>query len=148
MEYTSRITLEDAKTSGHMKEGSGWATYPANMLRWRALGFAIDVVFPDIQGGMKRADEFGATVDAEGEIVEVQWNEVPAQPQQLPSTQDVPVDTQAVGPAPEALSIQTLIDSHGAEAVLAAMQTVTAGAMPDNQDQVDAIAKELANDAK
>ena len=92
MEYTSRITLDDARTSGHMKEGSGWATYPANMLRWRALGFAIDVVFPDIQGGMKRADEFGATVTADGDIVETTWAETPS----LPKTQaQIGADTTA-----------------------------------------------------
>jgi len=144
--YTCRVTMEDAKRSGVVKEGSGWATYPANMLRWRALGFCIDVVFPDIQGGMKRADEFGATVDADGDIVEVQWKDTPAQPQQLQS----PISGEETAPAanqdPEPTAgIQDLIDRHGAEAVLVAMQKVTQGKMPSDQEQVDQIAKELEN---
>ena len=155
MEYTSRITMEDGIRSGVVKEGSGWATYPANMLRWRAVGFAIDVVFPDIQGGMKRADEFGATVTADGDIVEASWAETPS----LPKTQaQIGADTTAtltreptdddglpLQPQAEVISIQTLIDSHSAEAVLEAMMKVTAGKMPDNQEQVDQIAKELGD---
>lgn len=145
-EYTSRVTMEDARRSGVVKPGSGWETYPANMLRWRALGFAIDVVFPDVQGGMKRADEFGATVDADGNIVEVQWADVSAKPvAKLPDTQEVPevVVSGARTIEPKHTSIQDLIDEHGAEAVLKAMQKVTAGKMPEDQDQVNKIAEEL-----
>ena len=40
------------------------------MLRWRAVGFCADVVFPDVIGGMKRTDELGADLDQEGEIVD------------------------------------------------------------------------------
>jgi hypothetical protein len=32
------------------------------MLRWRAIGFCADVVFPLLIGGMKRADELGAGI--------------------------------------------------------------------------------------
>lgn len=143
-EYTSRVTMEDARRSGVVKPGSGWETYPANMLRWRALGFAIDVVFPDVQGGMKRADEFGATVDADGNIVEVQWSEVSAKPaaqlQQPVADHEV---EQVIVEQPKDISIQDLIDEHGAETVLKAMQKVTAGKMPEDQDQVNKIAEEL-----
>lgn len=67
--YTLTWTLEDAKKAGIVKPDSAWQSYQANMLRWRAIGFVIDVLFSDVCGGLKRADEFGATVDAEGSVV-------------------------------------------------------------------------------
>lgn len=68
--YACAFTIEDAKRAGLIRPDSAWQGYPANMLRWRAIGFCADVVFPDVLAGMKRADEFGAEVDAEGAIVE------------------------------------------------------------------------------
>lgn len=142
-EYTSRVTMDDARRSGVVKPGSGWETYPANMLRWRSLGFAIDVVFPDVQGGMKRADEFGANITEDGDVIEVQWSEVSAKPKaSLPATGFTDEQQQSAGV--KQVGIQDLIDEHGAEKVLLVMQKVTAGKMPDNQDQVNEIAKELA----
>jgi len=69
-DYTVTFTMDDARRTGNVKPGSGWETYPANMLKWRAIGFWLDIIMPDIQGGMKRSDEFGATVDASGNVVE------------------------------------------------------------------------------
>jgi hypothetical protein len=78
--YTLTWTLDDAKKAGIVKPDGAWVTYPANMLRWRAIGFVIDVLFSDVTGGLKRADEFGATIDAGGDVitVEVEADEVPA----------------------------------------------------------------------
>lgn len=67
--YSLTWTLADAKKAGVIKPDSAWQSYEANMLRWRAIGFVIDVLFSDVTGGLKRADEFGATVDAEGTVV-------------------------------------------------------------------------------
>lgn len=69
--YTATWTLEDAKRAGLVKAGGAWETYPVNMLRWRAIGFCIDVMFSDIAGGLKRADEFGAPVDDAGNVIVV-----------------------------------------------------------------------------
>lgn len=71
-EYTTEFTIEQAKKAGLVKKDSGWDKYPANMLRWRAIGYCADVVFPDIIGGMKRADEFGANITPEGDV----WKDV------------------------------------------------------------------------
>lgn len=68
--YTCTFTLDDAKKAGLIKPDSAWTSYQANMLRWRALGFTADVVFADVLAGMKRADEFGAMIDAAGDVVE------------------------------------------------------------------------------
>ena len=40
----------------------------------------IDVLFPDVIGGLKRADELGAAVNEDGEIVEGEWAAVAAEP--------------------------------------------------------------------
>lgn len=66
--YSLTWTLADAKKAGVIKPDSAWQSYEANMLRWRAIGFVIDVLFSDVTGGLKRADEFGASVDAEGTV--------------------------------------------------------------------------------
>ncbi len=70
-EYTSVFTMEDAARADLLKVDSGWHKYPANMLRWRAIGYCADVVAPDVLAGMKRADELGARIDREGNVVEV-----------------------------------------------------------------------------
>ena len=86
--YTTRFTMDDAKQAGLVKPDSGWEKYPKNMLRWRTVGYCADVVFPDVIGGMKRADEFGAEITPEGnvitpdsEVVESQWAPVDPKPE-------------------------------------------------------------------
>ena len=69
-DYAVVWTVEDAKRAGLVKPGGAWVSYPANLCRWRAVGFVIDVLFPDLLLGLKRADEFGATVDASGVVIE------------------------------------------------------------------------------
>lgn len=76
LEYTARFTMKDAERADLVKDGGGWKKYPANMLRWRAIGFCADVVFPDVLGGMKRADELGADLTPEGEIIAGSWTVV------------------------------------------------------------------------
>lgn len=68
-EYTASFTLEDAKRAGLLKDEGGWQKYPANMCRWRAIGFCADVVFPDVLAGMKTADQLGAQIDLVGNVI-------------------------------------------------------------------------------
>lgn len=72
IEYTASFSMADAQRAGLIKgtEG-GWTKYPSNMLRWRAVGYCADVVFPDVTGGMKRADEFGADITPDGQVIVV-----------------------------------------------------------------------------
>lgn len=69
-EYTAVFTMDDAQRAGLVKDKSGWDKYPANMLRWRAIGYCADIVFPDVIGGMLRPEELGATVNIEGNVIE------------------------------------------------------------------------------
>lgn len=75
MEYTAVFTIEDAKKAGLVKPDSNYQRWEANMLRWRAVGFCEDVVFPDIIAGFKRADELGAAIDESGTVIEAEFVE-------------------------------------------------------------------------
>lgn len=99
--YTAKFTLEDAQRAGLVKPDSGWMKYPENMTLWRAVGFAADVVFPDITAGMttlmKAPEMYGVALTEGGDIVDVM-------PQSVPSTDP----------------LQELVTQYGAEAVMAA----------------------------
>lgn len=97
-EFRRTWTIQDAQRAGVVKPDSGWASYPANMLLWRTVGFVADVVCPDLIGGLKRADELGAEIDREGNIVEGAWST------QLAET---PEPTAAMPSAP---TVQDLLD--------------------------------------
>lgn len=71
VEYTAVYSMQDAKDAELIKTGGGWAKYPANMLRWRAIGYCADIVFPDVTGGLKRADEYGADITIDGHVIVV-----------------------------------------------------------------------------
>ena len=129
--YSARFTMEDAKRAGLIKAGSGWEKYPANMLRARAIGYCADVVFPDVVGGLKRADEFGADLDLAGNVVDGQWTTVPTP---APMTQPAPPPANAV-----TVSLQQLVDQFGAEAVMAANN----GQIPATQDELFVVALAL-----
>lgn len=81
VEYEITFTLDEAKSAGLIKSDSGWEKYPSNMCRWRAIGYCADVVAPDIGGGMKRADEYGADITPDGDVIIGSWVENRKQPQ-------------------------------------------------------------------
>lgn len=129
-EYTVQFTLADAKRA-HLTEGSptstgkrgygNWEKYPENMSLWRAIGFCADVVFPDVLGGMKTADQYGADITVDGDVIPGQWSE---------SQPDGPDET-----ADAAIAAQALVEEYGAEAVLQAND----GQIPATLEEVDAV---------
>lgn len=133
LEYTVRFSMEDAKRAGLVKAGGAWEAYPANMLRWRAVGFCADVVFPDVIGGMKRADELGATISPEGDVIEGTWEPVQAAPEQ-------PVQTVQVANATPSLS--ALVETYGPEAVMAA----NGGRIPGTDAELVTVAATLTGE--
>ena len=141
LEYTITWTMEDAAKAGVVKSGSGWEKYPANMLRWRAAGFCADVVFPDVIGGMKRADEYGADITPDGDVVEGSWRTAP-EPQLAPST-GAPVVAEAPAPHVQAPTLNDLAQQYGAEAVIVANE----GKIPGSIEELAAVAAKLAGNA-
>lgn len=81
LEYEYSFSFADAKKAGLIKPepekylASAWCKYEANMLKWRTIGYVLDVLFSDLIGGLKRADEFGAAVDDAGHVIEAEWQE-------------------------------------------------------------------------
>lgn len=119
-EYTSEFTLEDAKKAGVVKPGSGWESYPKNMLRWRAVGFCADVVFPDVIGGMKRADEMGASITPEGDVIEGNWQVYTEQPKVDP--------------------LSTLLATYTPEQILAVCED---GVLPQSEEEIALVIEKL-----
>lgn len=72
--HTSQFTMEDAKRAGLVKPDSGWMKYPENMCLWRAIGFAADVVAPDVTAGMtalmKMPEAYGVALTESGDVVD------------------------------------------------------------------------------
>jgi hypothetical protein len=90
-DFTGMFTLEDARRAGLVKPNSGWANYPENMCMWRAIGFAADVVFPDVTAGMttlmKAPEMYGVALTEGGDVVDVPFTTVTTDPLQELVTQ-------------------------------------------------------------
>lgn len=136
--YTAKFTLEDAKRAGLVKDGSGWTKYPALMCKWRAVGFAADVVFPDLLNGLKRADELGADLTPGGEVIEGSWtSEGPQTPHNMfkPTAAATVSQPQPVQPAFDPDRLQNLLNQHGAGAIMDA----NGGKIPGTDSELEAI---------
>jgi len=135
VEFTTRFTLEDAKKAqltegsptGSGKRGYGnWEKYPKNMCTWRAIGYAADVVCPDITGGLttflKAPEAFSSvSVDAEGNFEKV----IDAKPEL-----EAPVQT---------ITLNDLLKDYSAEAIMAANE----GKIPANDEEIRATVEKL-----
>lgn len=129
-EYSLTWTIADATTAGVIKPLSGWSKYPANMLRWRCVGFVLDYLFPDVIGGLKRADELGADLTENGDVVDAQWSPMGV-------SQEVPA---APAPAVPTVTLDQLLTQYGADAVVAA----AGGGIPATDQGLADVAKKLA----
>jgi len=116
-EFTTRFTMNDAQNAGLIKSKGAWEKYPANMLRWRAIGYCADIVFPDLCGGMYRPEELGANVNADGEPIEAEYIvTTPAQPAPAPQTA---VYTEPPIPTPEpAMTLADLLAQWPAHRII------------------------------
>jgi len=140
-EYTATFTMADAQRAGLVKKDGGWDKYPANMLRWRAIGYCADIVFPDVTGGMYRPEELGADVDEEGAPIEGTWRIEPDDTDSASSVVDFVVNN---APAtdeatPPAITLDSLIEKWGAEAIMSAMS----GKIPQTEDELAVAATAL-----
>jgi len=114
LEFTARWTLEDAKRAGLLKPDSGWEKYPENMCMYRAIGFACDVAASDVTCGLthflKMPEQYGLAINDQGDII------------------DAVSMTSTPNPAAE---IERLISEYGADAVLAACDSI----LPDTMQK-------------
>lgn len=138
-EFTSRFTMEDAKRA-QLTEGSptsngkrgygNWEKYPENMCMWRAIGFCADVIAPDVTGGLttylKMPEAFDIDVNDEGDFI-------PAHTEPQITT------TPTLGEAIKIVTLNHLVDSYGADRVMAA----NGGMIPGTQEEINLIAAVL-----
>lgn len=54
---------------------TNWKGYPERMVSWRALGYLLDDVFPEVATGIYSPDELGAMTDPDGNVIDVQSTE-------------------------------------------------------------------------
>ena len=73
MDEARRITQKGKLLS----EKDNWKNYPKRMLSWRAAGYLLDDIFPEVGTGLYSPDELGAVTNEEGEPIEVAAVEVP-----------------------------------------------------------------------
>ncbi len=142
--FTSRFTLEDAKRA-QLTEGSptssgkrgygNWEKYPENMAMWRAIGFAADVVCPDITGGMttflKMPEQFPSVeVDDVGNFVKVV---------DTGFTKAEPVKQVIEAPKPQ-ITLNDLVAQYGPEKIM----EVNNGMIPGTDVEMQEVAEKLA----
>jgi hypothetical protein len=117
--HTSKFTLADADRAGLIKPGGGWVTYPENMCMWRAVGFAADVVAPDIIAGMttlmKMPEAYGVSLTEQGDVIE------------------------AVSTPVSVVTMNDLLAKWPAEQIL----TANDGKIPTTTEEIEAVIKKL-----
>jgi hypothetical protein len=64
------LTAGSPTSSGKPRGDGGYERWLANMLRWRALGFAQDLLFADVCGGLSSAAKYDIPITEEGDFAE------------------------------------------------------------------------------
>lgn len=129
IKYTASWSLDDAKKADLVKTKGGYEKYPANMVRWRAMGFCMDMVFADVTGGLKRADEYGADLTPSGDVIEGSWTVAPvSQPMIKPSNAEFQNRLAALI---EEFTVASIMEANGHK-------------MPKTVEEIDAVSKYLA----
>lgn len=128
-EYSLTWTLADAEQADLVKPKGGWAKYPANMLRWRCVGYVIDWLFSDVTGGLKRADELGAEITPEGDVQDAEWR-----PMEVETS--APAAVAPVAPAAPSVTLDDLLATYSAEDIMVAW----GGGIPATPEDLAAVA--------
>lgn len=139
-EYTTRFTIKDAERAGLVKPDSGWEKYPANMCRWRAIGFCADVVCPDVLGGLKRADELGADLTPDGDVIDATWRPAPPiEAQPAPNAEPAPEPAPGIEAPSVSISLNDLLSKYSPERIMEA----NGGRIPGTDEELRAVAAVL-----
>jgi hypothetical protein len=80
--------LRDGKPFARSRNGQPlpWETYPSIMCYWRAVGLLCRVLFSDLTAGVHSAEEMGAAISEDGDVIdvgEIEMAVTPAEPMPL-----------------------------------------------------------------
>lgn len=118
------FTEDDAKRAG-LINGTNYQGYPRNMFFGRAITNAMRWFAPDVfSQPIYTPEELGATVDADGNVIDAQWTAAPA-PEALP----------------QVITLDSLLAEYGAEKIMAA----NGGKVPGTADEIQEVASRLEN---
>lgn len=77
--FSSTFTMDEARRvkngSKTLDQKENWQSYPKRMLSWRALGYLLDDVFPEVGTGLYSPDELGAMTDEHGDVIDIATTE-------------------------------------------------------------------------
>ena len=65
--FNVKYTMQMAQKAG-LASKDNWKSFPQNMLRWRAIGYVLELAVPEIVGGLFSPDELGMPVDYDGNL--------------------------------------------------------------------------------
>ena len=68
MDDARRIKTNRARTKS-LADKMNYQNYPLAMCQWRAMGYVIDVLFPDVAFGLMRATDLGAGVNDDWDLI-------------------------------------------------------------------------------
>lgn len=79
MDDARLVRARENKRDITLDQKSNWRQFPRRMLSWRALGYLLDDVFPEVGAGLYSPDDIGAVTDEDGNpVIDVTATEVPA----------------------------------------------------------------------
>jgi hypothetical protein len=151
-EHTAKFTLDDARKAGLVKPGGNWEKYPENMCQWRSIGFCVDVVAPDITGGLttflKMPETENVQVSDTGDWIQTETRVIDTKPAfdvnkaiaELGFPPDKPKEKPVViEQKPQPITLDELLSNFGAEKIL----SVNKGKIPGTDEEVQEVALAL-----
>lgn len=84
------VQLKDGKPFARSSSGKPlpWEQYPSMMCYWRAVGLLCRVLFSDITAGVYSAEELGAAIGEDGDVLDVTVIDPPAPTEPVPLSQE------------------------------------------------------------
>lgn len=106
--HSSVFTAEDAarpEGKNALLGKDNWKNYPQRMLSWRALGYLLDDVFPEVGTGIYSPDELGAVTDEDGvPVIDVVGTASPIRGTSAPRGHNAPPPPPEPPAAPEIIA--------------------------------------------
>lgn len=145
IEATRRFTVEDStriiydkRESKTLADKDNYKNYGENMHYWRAMGFVEDVVWQDLNMGIKRPDELGAMTDQNGEIIDIT-------PLSQPTVPEIEIAKQVESAIPNyGFTLTQLMEAASNEDIIAA----NGGGFPVTLEQVNRTVHNLVLEGK